>query len=171
MEEDPGAEGGGALTESQQMYLKAAYLIQQEKGAARVTDIARRLGVIKASVTAAMQALARRGLLNHAPYDLITLTDRGKTLAAGILRRYEAMRSFLIAVLGLDEKSAGEDACLLEHRVSDEVYRRLIDFVDCFETCPRQNGWLGRRRAYSGGDGADPCAQCDIASGSGGPGS
>jgi DtxR family Mn-dependent transcriptional regulator len=135
------------LSESQQMYLKAAWLIQQEKGAARVTDIARRLGVIKASVTAALRSLSRRGLLNYAPYDLITLTDRGRKTATGIMRRYEVLRGFLVSVLGLHEKTAGDDACLLEHRVSDEMYGRLADFIDCCGSCPRQRTWLDRRAA------------------------
>jgi len=150
MKQGPAIES--PLSESQQMYLKAAYLIQQEKGAARVTDIARHLGVIKASVTAALRALSRRGLLNHAPYDLITLTDRGREAASDIMRRYEALRAFLVSVLGLDEKTAGEDACLLEHRVSDEMYRRLVDFVDCCVTCPRQKTWLDRHAERGGGE-------------------
>ncbi len=147
-----------ALTESQQMYLKAAYLVQQDKGAARVTDIARHLGVLKASVTSALRPLVQRGLVRHARYDLITLTERGKEQAAAILERYEALRAFIVSVLGVDEETARRDACLMEHRVSDAVHARLLDFVDCYESCPRRRAWPARqdRTAAPGCDRAAP---------------
>ena len=87
------------LSESMQMYLKAVHEIQLSKGAARVTDIARSIGVNKASVTSALKSLSQKQLINYAPYDVITLTDSGEAIAKAVERRYEVLRRFLVGRL------------------------------------------------------------------------
>jgi len=105
------------LTESLEMYLKSIYLIAQKKGAARVKDIALDLGVINASVTGALKQLAKKELINYAPYDLVTLTPKGTSIALSIINKYKTLREFFIMVLGIDPELAEEEACKMEHRL------------------------------------------------------
>lgn len=118
------------------MYLKSVYEIQRKKGAARVTDIANRVGVNKASVTSALRNLAKRKLLHYAPYDVITLTDEGTRVAEGIERKYEALKTFFTEVLGVDEELADKEACDLEHHLSPAIHERLVGFIEYYESCP-----------------------------------
>jgi DtxR family transcriptional regulator, Mn-dependent transcriptional regulator len=124
------------LSESLEMYLKTIYLIEERKRASRVTDIANELGVIKSSVTGAMKTLSRKGLLNYAPYDIITLTDEGQRIARDILARYDGLRDFFIKVLGIEHDTAEAEACQMEHRISEAVFQRLLKFVDAYENSP-----------------------------------
>lgn len=135
------------------MYLKSVYEIQRQKGAARVTDIANRVGVNKASVTSALRNLAKRELLNYAPYDVITLTDRGTDVAEGIERRYEALKTFFTEVLGIEDELADREACDLEHHLSPEVHERLLGFIEYYENCSTTRF---RWRADAGGFCTDP---------------
>lgn len=118
-----------------QMYLKTVHDIQVQKGAARVTDIARALEVRKASVTSALRALSARGFVNYAPYDVVTLTASGTGLAEELDRRYTVLHNFFIDVLGIDPETADADACSLEHHLSDTLYERLIGFIEYYENC------------------------------------
>jgi DtxR family transcriptional regulator, Mn-dependent transcriptional regulator len=122
------------LSESLEMYLKTIYLIEERKKASRVTDIANELGVIKSSVTGALRTLSRKGLLNYAPYDIITLTDEGRGVAQDILARYSGLRDFFVKILGIDHETAEAEACQMEHRISESVFKRLLQFVEYYET-------------------------------------
>lgn len=127
--------GAPEISASMQMYIKSVYEIQRKKGAARVTDIARRVGVNKASVTSALRNLAKRGLLNYAPYDVVTLTDSGTRVAEGIQRRYQALKTFFTDVLGIDKDTADREACDLEHHLSPAIHERLVGFIEYYESC------------------------------------
>ena len=80
-----------SLSESLEDYLEAIFHIESKKQAARAKDIAQRLNVKNSSVTGALHSLSEKGLINYAPYDLITLTPKGKTVANGVVRRHEAL--------------------------------------------------------------------------------
>ncbi|MFP4067719.1 MAG: metal-dependent transcriptional regulator [Spirochaetaceae bacterium] len=123
------------LSETMQMYLKTVHDIQARKGAARVTDIADTLGVRKASVTSALRNLSSRGLVNYTPYDVVTLTDAGASIAEQLDRRYSVLHDFLVGVLGIDPDTADTDACSLEHHLSETLYERLIGFIDYYQSC------------------------------------
>jgi DtxR family Mn-dependent transcriptional regulator len=123
------AETIGTLSESMQMYLKAVHEIQQTKGAARVTDIAHSIGVNKASVTSALKNLSQKGLINYAPYDVITLTDAGIEIARAVEGRYDVLRTFFVDVLGISAEEAHDSACNLEHHLTQELYDRLLGFI------------------------------------------
>jgi len=113
------------LSASLEDYLEAIFHIESDKHAARAKDIVERLGVHNSSVTQALRSLSDKGLVNYAPYDLITLTDEGRTAAADVVDRHQSLRTFLIEVLGLDTTQAEKDACKLEHAISHEVLDRL----------------------------------------------
>ncbi|MFW5744948.1 MAG: metal-dependent transcriptional regulator [Spirochaetota bacterium] len=124
-----------SLSETMQMYLKAIHEIQEQKGAARVTDIAASLGVRKGSVSVALRSLSERGLVNYAPYDVVTLTDAGHGIAEELDRRYRILCDFFESVLGIDPERAEAEACDLEHHISGELHDRLVGFVEYYQTC------------------------------------
>jgi len=113
------------LSASLEDYLEAIFHVIEDKQAARAKDIVERLGVHNSSVTQALRALSERGLVNYAPYDLVTLTEAGRTAAAEVVEKHQALRSFLIEVLGLEADRAEEDACRLEHGIGQDVLERL----------------------------------------------
>jgi DtxR family Mn-dependent transcriptional regulator len=131
------------LSESLENYLEAIYHVVREKKAAKARDIANRLNVKSSSVTGALQALAAKGLINYAPYDLITLTDTGLVEAGKVARRHQVLRDFLTKVLGVDYKEADQAACRMEHTVQGDILERFTQFVEFVERCPRSGGkWL-----------------------------
>jgi len=147
------------LSSNMEDYLEAIFHISQEKQAARAKDIADWVKVNKSSVTGALRSLSEKGLVNYAPYDIITLTTKGKRLAAEIVRRHEALKDFFIKVLLIDEGEAEEAACRVEHTISKNIIDRLINFVEFLEICPRGGKeWLkGFRRHCENGDTANRC--------------
>jgi len=124
------------LSASLEDYLEAIYQISQEKQAAKARDISARLEVSKSSVTGALRALSRKGLVNYSPYDLITLTPEGKSVAEKVVRRHQVFRDFLITVLGVDEETAEESACRVEHALSGEILERLSKLTRFIERMP-----------------------------------
>ncbi|OPZ26568.1 MAG: Transcriptional regulator MntR [Lentisphaerae bacterium ADurb.BinA184] len=132
-----------ALTASLEDYLEAILRIERSKRAARAKDIADALHVHSSSVTGALRALARRRLVNYAPYDLVTLTPGGRRRAADVAWRHEVLRGFLVNVLNLDDGVADTGACRLEHAIPPEVLRRLILFIEALRAVPSEHsGWL-----------------------------
>jgi len=122
------------LTASLEDYLEAIYHIVAEKKAARSKDIADRLSVTCPSVTGALKCLSDKGLVNYAPYDIITMTEKGTDIAEGIVRRHEALRDFFTKVLLVDERTAEEGACRMEHTVPRVITSRLISLVDFLDS-------------------------------------
>ncbi len=135
-------------------YLEAIFHISEDKKAARAKDIAARLNVNNSSVTGALRALAERGLVNYAPYDIITLTAEGRTLARDISRRHEALKDFFVNVLLVDKDEAEDASCKVEHVISDKILNRIISFVEFIQICPRGGmEWIqGFRRFCESGD-------------------
>lgn len=125
------------LSSSMEDYLEAIFHIAEKKQAARAKDIADRLSVNNSSVTGALRSLSEKGFINYAPYDLITLTDKGKVHALSVVRRHKALKDFFIRVLCADKEEAEDTACKMEHAISPDILERLIRFVEFVETCPR----------------------------------
>jgi len=144
------------LSASLEDYLKAIFQITAVKQAARAKDISMRLGVSNSSVTGALRTLADRGLINYAPYDLITLTPIGQAAARDIMRRQEALRDFFTKVLAVDSETAEVGACKMEHEVPPAILERFIQFVDFVDLCP------SRLRKNAGFRGNPQPASCRI---------
>lgn len=126
-----------ALTASLEDYLETIYHIIEDKQAARVKEIAKRLGVHNSSVTGALKTLSTKGLLNYKPYDVITLTDKGEEIALDVIRRHRILKKFITDVLCIEEETAEDAACKMEHSVTPEVLERIVRFVEFTEVCPR----------------------------------
>ncbi|HBT94796.1 MAG TPA: metal-dependent transcriptional regulator [Coriobacteriia bacterium] len=120
---------GPKLTSANEDYLEAIYELGRETGAVRSVDLAAKLDVSKASVNNALKNLKSVGLIEQPHYGDITLTEEGRRYAAGVLERHHVLYHFLIDVLGVEPKIAVEEACMMEHAISDDTLRRLTDHL------------------------------------------
>ena len=150
-----------ALSESMEDYLETIFLLIRDHAVARSRDIAARLKVNRSSVTGALQALAERKLVNYEPYGYVTLTAPGEDVARKVLRRHEVLKDFLVQVLAVDEKTADENACRMEHAVSKGVVDRLVEFAEFVETCPRAGSNWVRGFGYQCRESKDSTARCE----------
>lgn len=151
------------LSAGMEDYLEAIYHIVSEKQAARTRDISRRLKVKMSSVSGALRSLAEKKLINYAPYEIITLTPRGKTLARDVVRRHEALLNFFTKVLFIDDRISDETACKMEHAMPPQILKRLTEFAEFIETCPRAGvEWLQefRYRCEHGIPTRKKCERC-----------
>ncbi len=131
------------LTPTMEDYLEVILLLEKEKKAVRVKDIAKNMDVKLPTVTSMLNTLMQRGLINHEKYEYVELTEKGLDLAKEVRRKHELLSIFLSNILGIDHKRAEEDACKMEHAVSPETMERIVDFMEFIEVCPRSGpGWL-----------------------------
>ena len=124
-------------TASMEDYLEAIAELSEEETSVRVTQISKRLGVRKPSVTAALQRLSEDGLVKHRRYGLVELTREGRRIAEEVMRRHEVLFCFLSEVLDIDREIAQEDACRMEHSLSPASLEKLAKFVEFVLTCPK----------------------------------
>jgi len=118
--------GEKELSHSMAHYLQAVATLKSEKGHARVGDIAEHLGVSKSGVTSMMRSLQTRGLVSHERYGCVELTPSGQLLAERTESSRRVLTLFLSEILGVAERVAVEDACMIEHLVSPEVSIELL---------------------------------------------
>ena len=114
--------------EKLQAHLLAIYQICSEHQVARAKEIAARLNVRPYAVTAALRTLGEMGLINYAPYDVITLTPAGEKKARLIQERQAALENFFIQVLGADQDEAKQAAASLEVHMPQSILDRMIRF-------------------------------------------
>ena len=114
---------------STEHYLRAILELREERGYARVVDIATRVGVTKGSVSIALGQLAERGLVKFDAARFPVLTPTGRRVAADVRSRYTIVLAFLTEIMGLSHERASAEACRWEHVVSHEVADRLLDFL------------------------------------------
>lgn len=114
-----------AVSAVQEDYLEAILRLTRRKGVARARDIAENLTVHKSTVTAALRALAAKGLLEYSPYEHATLTAGGLERAQRVSEQHGRLRRFLAEVLLLDEQTAEINACRMEHAMDPDVVERL----------------------------------------------
>ncbi|HOV26201.1 MAG TPA: metal-dependent transcriptional regulator [Pseudobacteroides sp.] len=117
------------LSASLQDYLEAIIELEEKEGIVRVTDIANKLDIAKASVNQTIKKLKDMSLVRQETYGPVELTDEGRHMANRIRQRHNKLRQFLIEVLGVDSDIAEKDACLMEHAVSAQTMDRLTDFL------------------------------------------
>lgn len=120
--------GNTVISASLEDYLKAIFVLQQQKETVRMTDIAEILEVSRPSVTRAIGELKKLGLLNHETYGEITLTSAGNSHAKAVLNRHKLLKDFLNVTLGVTNDNAEKDACKMEHIMSNESIEKLSNF-------------------------------------------
>ena len=121
---DCGKENLMNIHESAEDYLEMILMLREEKGYARSTDIAARLGVTKPSVSFAMKNLRENGYITMDQDSLIHLTEAGSAIARRIYDRHKTLTRFLIQ-LGVEDRIAREDACKIEHDISEETFAAI----------------------------------------------
>ena len=110
-------------------YLEAILVLQKKLGMVRSVDVARHMGVSKASVTRATTILRKDGFLKMDREHYIYLTSAGRVTAEKIYERHQFFTNRLIAV-GVEPKQAEQDACRMEHAISDESFAKLKMAID-----------------------------------------
>ena len=133
-------------SQSAEDYLERIQELIQEKGYARMVDIASSLNVRQASVTSMVQKLGDLGYVNYAKYRGLVLTDKGRSIADKIQRRHETLTRFF-SLLGLDAKTQSEDIEGIEHHLSADTVDCLADLAEFLEHNPGVlKNFLGKRR-------------------------
>lgn len=115
------------MKKSQEDYLEAILIQIKKSGACRVTDIARQIGFTKASTSVALRKLEDEGYVYRDDWRIL-LTDCGLTIASAIYEKHNFFLEWFKA-LGVEEKSAEDDACRIEHVLSDDTYKRIKEYV------------------------------------------
>ncbi len=110
-----------SLAESGEMYLETIYILSQKSSAVRGIDIGEHMGYSKPSVSRALGLLRNEGLIIKDNDGFIKLTEAGLDRAKTIYERHTVL-STLFMRLGVDEKTATEDACRIEHYISDRTF-------------------------------------------------
>ena len=110
-----------ALQESGEMYLETIYVLSQESSQVRAIDVGEYMGYSKPSVSRALGLLRDEGLLKKDDNGFIKLTEAGNILAKRIYERHTVL-SRLLMNIGVDEKTATDDACRIEHYISDKTF-------------------------------------------------
>jgi DtxR family Mn-dependent transcriptional regulator len=111
------------LTFTMENYLEAIYELSRDGSGARVSDIAERLGVTKASTNSAMSTLSEKGLIVNEKYKEIFLTPAGLKLAEFTSKKHQVIQEFFMEVLKINAEIADKDACAIEHVISgDSIY-------------------------------------------------
>ena len=114
------------IHQSAEDYLETILMLSQRMGKVRSIDVVNELGFTKASVSIAMKKLRENGYIEMDKDGLITLTDSGMQIAAKMLQRHHTLTNFLVD-LGVDPETAEEDACKMEHDISDQTFRAICD--------------------------------------------
>ena len=116
------------IQESGEMYLETIYVLQKEKGYVRSVDVAEHMGYSKPSVSRAMGLLKAAKLIEIAPDGAISLTRAGAAVAEKIYERHTLLSQLLIS-LGVPAEIAAEDACKIEHAISDESFEAIKNHI------------------------------------------
>ncbi len=115
------------LQESGEMYLETVYVLSKN-GVVRSLDVAEYMGFSKPSVSRAVGLLKQGGYLLMDKDGYLTLTESGLDVAKKIYERHTLLSKFLVR-LGVDEKTATEDACKMEHDISDESFSAIKEHI------------------------------------------
>ncbi|MBO4678778.1 MAG: metal-dependent transcriptional regulator [Lachnospiraceae bacterium] len=116
------------MQESGEMYLETILVLSQKKDKVRSIDVCEEMGFSKPSVSRAMSILRSGGFIEMDDNNYITLTAEGKAIAEKIYDRHTCLSQFLES-LGVDAKTAADDACKIEHDISDKSLKAIKAFM------------------------------------------
>ncbi|MDR2671580.1 MAG: metal-dependent transcriptional regulator [Oscillospiraceae bacterium] len=118
---------------SAENYLETIYVLKRRIGAVRSIDIVNELGYSKPSISVAMKNLRENGCIEMDSDGYIRLTEKGAAVAEKMYERHTLFSRWLVS-LGVDEKIAGEDACRIEHVISEESFAAIKRHTGCLGT-------------------------------------
>ena len=110
-----------AIQESGEMYLETIYVLQKQRGRVRSIDVSEHMGYSKPSVSRAVSLLKKNGYITVEEDGALTLTEAGAAIGKKIYERHTILAG-LLQLLGVSPETAVEDACRLEHAISDESF-------------------------------------------------
>ena len=122
------------LSENMEDYLEVIFALSRDKGVARVGEIAEKMDVKSPSVNSAIKSLADRGLVVHEKYGYVTLTPEGKKLAVAVQGKHDVLFRFLSEFLMIKPEVANQEACSIEHAISEETFERFVKFFKFLES-------------------------------------
>lgn len=137
------------LTGALEDYLETIYELVRDRKLARVKDIAKARGVKSGSVSPAMRRLSDLGYIKYYEREFIDLTPEGEQAARRVFARHQLLKRFFTEILRMSSKAALEDACSMEHSLSDEGMDHLVRFFEFLEGCPEGRKLLDRFRTCS----------------------
>ena len=121
------------IHKSSEDYLETMLILKEKHGYIRSIDVAEHLGVTKPSVSYATKRLRENGYITMNKDGHITLTESGLSIAQNMYTRHKQLTQFLLS-LGVSEETAREDACKIEHDISDETFEALCKHVQKYST-------------------------------------
>lgn len=117
------------IRESAEDYLESILMLQERRGQVRSIDIVNELGYSKPSVSIAMKKLRESGYISMAPDGIITLNESGMEIASRVYGRHKTITK-LFEMLGVSPEASAEDACKVEHDLSEETFSKIRQFVE-----------------------------------------
>ena len=121
-----------SIHESGEMYLETIHVLLKKNGTVRSVDVSAHMGYSKPSVSRAVGLLKKGGYIQVDNDGYITLTDAGVKVAEKIYERHTVLSNMLVA-LGVSKETAAEDACRLEHAISDESFEAIKQHIKTFQ--------------------------------------
>ncbi len=121
------------LQESGEMYLETVYILSKKSESIRSIDICEYMGYSKPSVSRAVGLLKNGGYVTVDEKGYITLTNEGKSVAEKMFERHTMLTDFLVK-LGVDKDIASEDACKIEHHISEESFEAIKRHVNALKS-------------------------------------
>lgn len=118
------------LTASLEDYLEVICNYTNSQNNIRAIDISRELNISRASVTEALKKLTSKGLINYDRYGAISLTETGKAIAEKIISKHLILQKFFEKILGLTEEEASENACKIEHVITDNAFNKISEYIN-----------------------------------------
>ena len=116
---------------SHEEYLEAIVMLGgTAERSVRSVDIANHMGVSKASVNKAIGLLKEKGYVEQPYYGDITFTELGYNYAKAVYKRHRYLKTFLSKALGIAEDVAEDEACLMEHAISDDSFEKWVAYID-----------------------------------------
>jgi DtxR family Mn-dependent transcriptional regulator len=119
-----------------EQYLKVIYNLTEDGGMAKTTDIASAMDIAPASVTEMVHKLSDKGYVRHEPYKGVVLRPRGMKIACKVSRKHRLLERFLADFVGVSGKSRHEQACKMEHALTDEAEKNLCRIMHHPTECP-----------------------------------
>lgn len=118
------------IYESGEDYLETILMLQNKNGSVRSIDIARELGYTKASISRAMSILKKSEYITMDGSGQIEFTAKGLNKAKEVYERHQIITTYLIKALGITEETASNDACRIEHIISEESFEKIKLYVN-----------------------------------------
>jgi Mn-dependent DtxR family transcriptional regulator len=117
------------LQESGEMYLETIYVLSKQKSSVRAVDVGEYMGYSKPSVSRAVGLLKKGGFVEAGEDGSLILTDHGREVAQSMYERHTLLSNLLIR-LGVDPKIAAEDACKIEHVISNDSFQAIKTYIE-----------------------------------------